>query len=115
MSIDTPILRPEQHWECPSCDVTSVTHVVGIPLELHRCSGQRGVWIPMVLAGTKAMHVVHLAEDYVSGRNVQTDAEGRPVTHVNLIRDDGMDAVAFPAPAIVTKEEMDEIKEALSA
>jgi hypothetical protein len=67
----------------------------------------------MVSAGMKkkAMHEVHLAEDYVSGRGVRTDAEGRPVTHVNVIRDDGMDAIAFPAPAVLTKEDLDEIKE----
>ena len=60
--------------------------------------------VPMVPAGTKSVHVVHDPEDYIAGASLQYDAEGRPVTHVNTIHDDGMDATVFPGTATVSTE-----------
>jgi hypothetical protein len=99
--IVAPILRAEQHWECPSCDFTDVTHIPGYVSHLHTCRGQRLLMVPMVPAGTKSVHVVAPFEDYVGDKLIQTDAEGRPVTHVNTMHDEGMDATVYPAAAAV--------------
>jgi hypothetical protein len=96
-----PVLVPEQHWTCPSCTRTDVTKApLPVVVRLHRCAGHRLLQLPMIEDGVRAVHVVREAEDYVSGRNMRTDAEGRPVTHVETIRDDGQDATVYPAPAI---------------
>lgn len=58
--------------------------------------------VPMVPAGTRTVHVVHQLEDYIGDKLVQCDAEGRPVTHVNTMRDEGMDATVYPAAATVS-------------
>jgi hypothetical protein len=98
---DVPILQPEQRWECPSCSFTDVTHIPGYVSHLHACTGQRLLMIPMVPAGTKSVHVIAPFEDYIGSKLIRRDAEGRPVTHINTIRDDGMDATVYPAPAAV--------------
>jgi hypothetical protein len=104
-----PVLVPEQHWTCPSCDFTDVTRIAGHVSHLHPCKGQRLLMVPMVPAGTKSVHVVRDPDDYVGGTLIRTDAEGRPVSHVNVIRDDGMDAVVYPVAAVITREELEEL------
>lgn len=99
------ILQPEQRWECPSCDFTDVTHIPGYVSHLHPCRGQRLLMVPMVPAGTRAVHVVRDREDYVGGELVQADAEGRVVMAVNTIRDDGMDATVYAPTATVSVKE----------
>ncbi len=99
-----PILQPEQHWTCPSCDFTDVTHIAGYVSHLHPCRGQRLLMVPMVPAGTRSVHVVQPLEDYIGDKLIRCDAEGRPITHVNTIHDDGMDATVYPAAAVVSAE-----------
>lgn len=102
-----PILRAEQHWECPSCDETKVTHLAAgdASYPLHACRGQVLLTLPMVPAGTRSVHVVRELEDYIGTKLVTRSAEGRPVTHVDSIRDDGMDATVYPVTAVATREE----------
>lgn len=94
-----PILRPEQRWECPSCDFTDVTHEAQPHTRMHACKGQRLLTLPMVPAGTKAKHVVNDREDYVGRELVQCDAEGKPVMSVNTVRDDGEDCTVYAPTA----------------
>lgn len=98
-------LTVEQRWECPSCDFTDVTHIAGHLSHLHPCRGQALLMVPMVPAGTRSVHVVAEFEDYIGTKLIRCDANGRPVTHVNVVRDEGMDAVAYPITAVVTREE----------
>lgn len=107
-----PILEAEQHWECPSCVFTVVDHAPPTMPRLHRCKGQALLLVPMIPAGTRAVHVVHELEDYAAGKLIRCDATGRPVTHVNVVRDDGMDAVAYPIAAVITREEIEEARSA---
>jgi hypothetical protein len=99
--LTVPHLDVEQRWTCPSCDFEDVTRIPGYVSHLHACRGRKLLMVPMVPAGTKAVHVVHDPEDYVGGVLIQADAEGRPVTHVNTIHEDGMDATVYPAAAAV--------------
>jgi hypothetical protein len=106
-----PLLRAEQRWECPSCTFTDVTHVPGHISHLHRCPGQRLLWVAMVPAGTRAVHVVQRPEDYIGDSLVQRDAEGQPVSAVNVVRDHGQDAVAYPVTATASAEQVAYAKE----
>jgi hypothetical protein len=90
----THILTTEQHWACPNCDVTEVTQ--GQPgNRFHNCAGLKGLTAPMVPAGTKCKVEAMEREDYVGKEVLTYDTEGRPITAVNVTRDDGNDVVVF--------------------
>ncbi|MFI5042521.1 MAG: hypothetical protein ACHQNA_11860, partial [Acidimicrobiales bacterium] len=59
----------------------------------------RGLYAPLIPAGLPAKVTAHEREDYVGRESVQTDADGRPVYMVQATRDEGTDAIVFPAPA----------------
>ena len=93
------LLRPEQHWSCPNCDLTDVTHIVcgpgEVPSRFHSCRGLRGISAPMVPAGTKCKVEQVDREDYVGSELVQRDGEGRPLMAVVTTRDDGEDRAVY--------------------
>ena len=37
------LARPEQRWECPSCDLQQVTHRSDAHTEFHHCAGLAGL------------------------------------------------------------------------
>lgn len=97
---------PEQRWECPNCDDTAVTTTAEPHTQFHVCRGRRGVWAPMVPAGTRCKVEVLDREDYVGTSCLpQTDGEGRPVMAVEVTRDEGNDvAVLVPCALIDFRE-----------
>lgn len=99
-----PVLTPEQHWECPNCDLTEVTREARPHSRFHACRGLKGLTAPMVPAGTKCKVEAVERGDYVGRDLVQTDGEGRPVMSVVTTRDDGND-VAVYAPCATAKGE----------
>ena len=101
-----PVLRPEQRWECPSCDFTDVTHYAGDhPVSrMHACGGLRGLTAPMVLAGQRAEHRLVEREDFIGKEDVQYDGEGRPVMAVVTVRDEGNDTTVYAPVATATRE-----------
>lgn len=101
---------PEQHWECPNCDLQIVNH--DPRSVLHSCRGLHGLTAPMVPAGTTAKVVAVEREDYIAGEQVQLDPErGRPVMAVEVTRDEGQDAVLYAPCATATR---DEVRDALT-
>lgn len=94
----------EQHWYCPECSATDVTHQVQPHTRFHACRALNGLTAPMVPDGTRARLIVNVREDYVGNELVQTDGEGTPIMSVNVVRDDGMDCVVY-APTAVSQAE----------
>lgn len=100
-----PLLRREQHWTCPNCDFVDVTYETQPCSRFHNCRGLRGLWAPMVEAGTRCKVEARDRDDYVNGDDVQTDGEGRPVMSIVTTRDDGEDvAVLAPCATASTRE-----------
>jgi hypothetical protein len=95
---------PEQHWECPNCDRTSVTRLPGVVhQQLHPCPGLGGIIAPYVEAGTRAKVTANVREDFVRhsglgggiGESLTYDDRGRPITSVSVERDSGVSCVAY--------------------
>lgn len=100
-----PIIQAERHWLCALCSETRVTYEANTVGLLHDCKGRKLLTVPMIQEGVKAHIVVQPLEDYIGDKVIRRDAEGRPVTHVSTIRDDGQDATVYPAPAIVNTKD----------
>ncbi|OII61207.1 hypothetical protein BJP40_06685 [Streptomyces sp. CC53] len=90
-----PILRPEQRWECPNCELKQVTHEAKPHTRFHPCRGLKGLAAPMVPAGTKCKVEAVEREDYVGKELVTVDGESRPIMRVETTRDDGNDVAVF--------------------
>lgn len=101
--MDIPILKPEQRWECPNCDMTDVTHFTIDQLQsrhrMHFCPGLKMLSAPYVPAGTRCKVEAVEREDYVGGETVTYDSENRPVMAIETTREDGND-VAVLAPCV---------------
>jgi hypothetical protein len=93
------LLRPEQRWECPNCNLKEVTHESEPHSRFHSCRGLRGLTAPMVPEGTRCKVEAVEREDYVGKEQVQVDGYGRPVMSVVTTRDDGQDCAVL-APLV---------------
>lgn len=94
-----PLLRREQFWECPNCDlVDKTTDARAQPF--HRCRGLAGLTAPLVPAGTRCQVTAHEREDYVGAELVPLH-EGRPVAQVRTEREDGQDCLILAPTARV--------------
>lgn len=92
---------PEQHWECPNCDLKDVTREANPHTRFHSCPGLKGITAPMIPEGVRAIVVANEREDYVGNQDVHYDNEGRPIMSVTTIRDDGQDcAVLAPVAGV---------------
>lgn len=89
-----PILNPEQHWVCPNCAQTDVTHEAKPHSRMHTCRGLGGLTAPMVPAGADVKVEAAVREDFVGDAVVTYDGEGRPVQAVVTTRADGSNDVA---------------------
>lgn len=97
-----PLLAPpERRWECPNCDLTSVTREHRPHTRFHACRGLRGLTAPMVPAGTRCKVERREREDWVGKELVTLDGEGRPAMSVVTTRDDGIDCAVFAPCATV--------------
>lgn len=96
------LLVPEQHWECPNCTLTQVTHESAPHIRYHACTGLRGLTAPMVPAGTRCKVEAVDRQDYVYGDIVTCDGDGRPVMAVVTTRDDGQDCAVMAPLAIAS-------------
>jgi hypothetical protein len=90
-----PLLTPEQHWSCPNCPQTSVTHEQAPHTRFHACHGLAGLTAPMVPDGTRCKIEAVERQDYIAGDLVQLDGNGRPVMSVVTTRSDGQDCAVF--------------------
>ncbi len=104
---DVPHLAPEQRWECPKCDLKQVTHEARVHVRMHPCRGLGGLTSPMVTAGTQCKVVVQHRDDYVGDEIVQRDENGRPVTGIAHVRDDGQDFTVFVPSARASMRDLD--------
>jgi hypothetical protein len=103
--VAVPLLAaPEHRWECPNCDLTSVTREAQPHTRFHSCPGLAGLSAPMVPAGTRCKVEALEREDYVAGELVETDGNGRPVMSVQTTRDDGTDLAVFAPTATNARE-----------
>ncbi len=98
-----PLLQPTQHWVCPNCTHTWVTHEATPHSVMHNCRGLKGLSVPMVPEGTACKVEAQEREDYVGKDLVTTDGEGRPVMSVVTTRDDGQDCQVFAPCASVSE------------
>lgn len=95
MSLMLP--KPEQRWECPNCDFTDVTHYVDPHTQYHECRGLKGMYVQMVLAGTRCKVEAVERQDYLGDDEgaVRLDGDGRPIMAAITVRDDGMDTSVY--------------------
>lgn len=101
--MNVPLLSvPEQHWVCPNCTLTEVTHEVQPHTRFHSCQGLKGLTAPMIPEGMKAKVSAVEREDYVGTDLPQYDGEGKPIMAVVTTRDDGQDCSVL-APTAVAK------------
>lgn len=99
------ILSSDTSWECPNCDTQDVCSVKPGQTRMHNCPGLKGLVAPLVPLGTRCKTEVVEWEDYVRNPDaVRTDGDGRPVSAVNVTREDGNDVYVFPAAAHVRME-----------
>lgn len=103
------LLESEQHWVCPNCPVTSVTHLKLRPgqsaQEMHNCAGLAGLIAPMVLEGVRCKVEAVERGDYVGDEMVRYDGNGRAVMAVRTVRDDGIDCAVLAPAAVVRRGE----------
>lgn len=90
----TVLTPPEHRWECPNCTATHVTYRADVHTPMHPCPGLRGLSAPYIEAGTKADVRAIVREDYMNGDTQTTDADGRPISSIVRIREDGQDCWA---------------------
>lgn len=90
---------PEQHWVCPNCNLTDVTHESRVHTRFHSCAGLKGLTAPMVPEGQLCKVEAVEREDYVGTDLVQTDGEGRPIMSVVTTRDEGQDCAVLAPTA----------------
>lgn len=100
------LLRTEQHWECPNCTVTQVTHEVRPHTRFHACRGLLGMTAPLIPVGTRCKVEAVVREDYVNGEDVRYDGEGRPIMAVVTTRDEGNDVAVFAPTATANAREL---------
>ncbi len=89
------ILSSERRWECPNCTLTDVTYEAQPHTRFHACRGLRGLTAPMVPAGTRCRVSAVEREDYIGSETVTLDGEGRAVSAVETVREDGNDVAVF--------------------
>ncbi len=89
----------EEHWVCPNCDHTAVTH--GLPNRYHPCPKYNGFSMPMVLDGLDCKVEANERDDYVNGEVVQLDGAGRPIMNAIITREEGTDCYVFAPLATV--------------
>ena len=87
-----------QLWECRLCGGTDQTTEAQPHTRFHACPAMGGLTTPMVPAGQKCDVRVHEREDYVGGEDVQY-ANGRPITAIETVRDDGNDVAVYAPTA----------------
>lgn len=92
---------PEQHWVCPNCSVTDVTHEVQVHTRMHLCAGLKGLTAPMVPEGTDCKVEAVVREDYVGKDIPQLDGDGMPMMAVVTTREDGQDCAVLAPTATV--------------
>jgi hypothetical protein len=95
---------PEQHWVCPNCSMTDVTHLPpgAVVTRMHDCAGLKGLSAPFVPEGTRAKVEAQEREDYVGDELPQFDGDGRPIMAVVTTRDEGQDcAVLAPTARVI--------------
>lgn len=93
--MNIPILKPEQRWECPNCDLKQVTHESQPHTRMHPCPKFGGFTTPMVPAGSKAKVELKVREDYVGKDIVTYDENKRPIMAAETTRDEGNDVAVF--------------------
>lgn len=98
----TVLLNSEHRWECPNCDLKDVTHEAQPHSRMHPCPGVRGLTAPMVPAGTKCKVVAEVREEYVGKEVLTYDEDNKPISAINVTRDEGNDVFVF-APCAVGK------------
>lgn len=101
------LLTPETHWVCNArgCGQTAVTREVGPHTRFHICrgrDGQAGMSAPMQVEGVRCDVRAIEREDYISGEDVQLNADGRPIMSIVTVREDGQDCAAY-APCATAK------------
>lgn len=99
--LNVPLLRAEQHWTCPNCLLTEVTHEARPHTRYHACRGLRGLTAPMIPEGVKCKVEAMERQDYIGPEMVQKDGEGRPIMSIVTTRDDGSTDCAVLAPTAV--------------
>lgn len=98
------LITPSTVWNCPNCKVEAITHKPEAN-RFHHCRGLRGLYAPLVPAGTKVKVTANEREDYIGTEDVQYDAAGRPIMSVVTERSDGSNDVAVFAATANAKGE----------
>lgn len=91
------ILRSNQLWYCPNCEVEAQTFDAKQPF--HPCPKLPGLLSPLVRQGVKAKVEAVEREDYIGNALVQVDAHGRPIMSIVTTRDEGQDVAVYPETA----------------
>jgi hypothetical protein len=95
------LLRPEQHWSCPNCQTTDITHQAQPHTRFHACRGLRGLTAPLVADGTRCKVEAIVAEDYQGiSQLLHYDGEGQAISAVVTTRDDGNDCAVLAPCAL---------------
>lgn len=74
--------------------------VGGGAARLHNCSALFGLAVPLVPEGMRAEARAVERQDYVGGEVGLRYVDGRPVMAVEVMRNEGTDAVVFPGTAM---------------
>ena len=100
---------PSTRWQCPNCDMRSVSRESRPHSQMHTCPGLGGILAPMIHEGMSAKVEAIEREDAVNGeQGLRYDDRGRPIMAVRTTRSDGYDTVVFPASATLTREEVED-------
>lgn len=89
---------PRRYWVCPKCGAEDVTREAQPHSRFHSCPALGGLTAPMLPRGLNADVRVHEREDYVGTEDVPL-VDGRPISAVEVVRDDGNDVTVYAPTA----------------
>lgn len=91
-TVNVPLLRAFDDWECPNCDITD--HTPALPpgaSRFHTCAGLHMLTAPLVRAGTQCKVVAEERADYLNGEIQNKGDDGKPYMAIRTTRGDGED------------------------
>lgn len=89
------LLEPTpKRWYCPRCKATAETRESRPHTQMHTCPALGMLTAPMLEEGMAGDVIAVVRQDYLGTDEQTRDDQGRPISSIVRVRDDGMDCWA---------------------